>query len=52
MSSYNSNNIGNQTRKNVKLGRRMNDKKTIDLFLNVIYVVDDLLPEFQKIRVK
>lgn len=46
---YDDTDNNNQT--TVKLGRHINDKKSLDLFRNVIYVVDDCMPEFAKIRV-
>lgn len=42
----------NPPKKKIKLGRRINDKKTVDLFRNVVYAIDDSLRESQKIRVQ
>lgn len=44
-------NMDNYKNKFLKLGRHVNDKKTLDLFRNVVYEVDDRMPEFTKIRV-
>ena len=35
----------------IKLGRRINDKKSLKLFQNVIYYIDETLDERQKQRV-
>lgn len=35
----------------IRLGRRINDKKGLKLFQNVIYCIDDTLDESQKQRV-
>lgn len=40
-----SSNNHTSTVKPVKLGRRMNDKRSLQLFRNVIFVLDDLLPQ-------
>ncbi|GAA5812958.1 hypothetical protein MFLAVUS_006420 [Mucor flavus] len=42
----------NPPKKKIKLGRRINDKKTVDLFRNVVYAIDDSLRESQKIRLR
>lgn len=41
-----------KSHKNVKIGRHMNDRKTYELFRNVVYVLDDSLPELLKTRLR
>lgn len=43
--------LDNHQQKSRKLGRHINDKKTFQLFRNVVYEVDDRMPEFTKMRV-